>query len=436
MGDPPDTGNSGTSGGRSSRVSVLVPTGRKMKSYGCLRSLHRRGIHTVVASEYDRIPHTASRFCDERVRLPASPDDVVAYKDALLSVASRPDVETVVPVRECDAFVLAKFREEFEAVVSLATPPLETLRTAHDRLALAEAAAEAGVSVPDTRLLTEVEDWDRDVVIKSRYNVLTGEYVDAYPRGRLAEVKDVRFLPAGQRPDVEAVVADMAHEPIVQEFVPQADKHLYCALWDRGEPLATYQHRQIRQNSWVGGGGVYRTSTYSQAVEDAAADLLAHLDWTGFACIEYLLDETTGEWTFLEVNPRVWQSMPEAVRAGADFPYYYWLATRGRTAEIDPDYDLGVGCHIAYGELGHLLSLFRDESPFLERPSVARTAWEIARTCMTDPRFDYLRLDDPGLALSAVRQTLSTGVTPSRQYDSGTARRTPPASADGGDPEQ
>ncbi|QLH84917.1 carboxylate--amine ligase [Halosimplex pelagicum] len=384
-----------------------------------MRSLGRQGIRTVVASEHDRIPHFASRFCDERVRIPASPDDLLAYRDALLDLAKRPDVRTIVPVRECDVYLFARYREAFEREVSLVAPPLETLASAHDRLRLAEAAADAGVPVPETRLLSDVEEWDANVVIKPRYNILTDAYLDDVPPETAREVKNVRFLTPGEEPDTAEIRAEMGHDPIVQTFVPQAEKFLYCALWNEGEPVATYQHRQIRQNSWVGGGGVYRESTHSQAVEDAAHDLLSHLDWHGFACVEYVRDERTGEWKFLEINPRVWQSMPEAVRAGADFPYYYWLCARGRPEAVDHDYETGVSSHIAYGELAHLRSVLDDDSPFLDRPSYGGTLWEIAKSCVTDPRFDYIRLDDPGLFLSALRETLSSGVTSSREYNTG-----------------
>jgi hypothetical protein len=194
-------------------------------------------------------------------------------------------------------------------------------------------------------------------------------------------------------------------------------KHLYCLLWNKGEPVATYQHRQIRQNSWVGGGGVYRESTHSQAVEEAAYDRLSQLDWHGLACIEYVQDERTGEWKFLEINPRVWQSMTEALRTGADFPYYYWLCLNGDAEAIDHDYETGVACHLAYGELAHLKSVRNDESPFIERPSFGGTLWEIAKSCVANLRFDYIRLDDPKLFWGAVKETLSSGVTNSREYN-------------------
>lgn len=403
-----------------------------MKSYACMRSLHRRGINTIVASEYERIPHFSSRYCAEQVRLSASPADLTAYKDEILNVATRPDVATVIPVRECDTFIFAKYADEFEGDVSLVTPDLETLEKGHDRLRLAAAAERAGVPFAETRLLSDVDEWDTDVVIKSRYNVLTDHYIDSYPPNRVNEVKNVRFLPAGVEPDVNAIRDEMRHDPIVQSFIPQADKHLYGALWEEGEPLATYQHRQLRQNSWVGGGGVYRVSAYSQAVEDAAYDLLKQLDWHGFACIEYLKDERTGEWKFLELNPRIWQSLPEAVRAGVDFPHYYWLRATGSPEPIDPSYETGIACHNAYGEVAHLLSVRRDESPFIEPPSFGKSLWKIGASCISNPRFEYIRLDDPRFFLSAVRETFATGVTKSRQFCSGDVHRRSPASTDGG----
>jgi predicted ATP-grasp superfamily ATP-dependent carboligase len=413
--------------------AALVPTGREMKSYAPLRSLGRRGIHTIVASERERLPHFSSRYCSERVQLPSPTADLAGYRDALLEVAARPAVKTAYPVRECDAYLFAKYRDAFEEHLSLVALDLDTLRRGHDRLRLARAAEAAGVPYAETRPLSAVDAWDRPVVVKSRYNVLTGDYVDAYPDGELEEVKRVQTLAAGEEPDAEALYAEMNHEPIVQDFVPQADKHLYCALWDEGEPLATYQHRQLRQNSWVGGGGVYRVSAYSQAVEEAAFDLLSHLDWHGFACIEYVQDADTGEWKFLEINPRVWQSFTEALRAGADFANYYWLRSQGRPEEIDPSYEMGVASHIAYGEAGHLLSVLRDESPFDEPPSFLRTLGEIVASCIAEPRFDYVRRDDPRLFLSAVRETLSTGgVTSSRQYDVGGDQFPPSPANDAG----
>jgi hypothetical protein len=114
----------------------------------------------------------------------------------------------------------------------------------------------------------------------------------------------------------------------------------------------------------------------------------------------------SGEYKLAEINPRVWQSLPCAVRAGADFPAYYWLAATGRADQIDPSYRVGVRTHLLYGEVGYLGSIRSDESPFHEPPSLPQEALDVAMSCLTDPKFDMLRGDDPVPFLRGVAHVL------------------------------
>ncbi len=377
------------------RLSVCIPTGFDPGSYSCVRSLARHGIHTIIASEHTDVPAAASRFCDEQIVIPSPYEDLLAYKDALIGIAARPDVQTIIPIRPHDPYLFAKFREEFEQYVSLTTPPTPLLATVHDRMRLAKAATDAGVAVPDTQLLTDVDDWSPERIIKSRYNLLTDTYLNSYGPNDSETVKTIKHLRPGEKPDVDAVIDEMKHVPIVQEYIRSTDEYVFGALYEEGEALATFQHRQIRGDSYTGGGGVYRETVSIPELEEAGRTLLDSLDYHGLACIEYLEDAETGEFVLTEINPRMWQSLPCAVQAGADFPYYYWLTTQGRSHEIDHDYDVGFGSHLLYGELGYLLSIFRDDSPLVEQPSVSGELRAIAKSCYEMPNFDNLRIDDP-----------------------------------------
>ncbi|MFC4357647.1 carboxylate--amine ligase [Halobium salinum] len=392
-----------------SEDTVLIPTGYDPASYPCVRSLGSRGVRTLLASEFDDVPASASRFCDEVTRVPAPGDDLLAYKDALVGLAARPDVRTVVPIRPADTYVLSKFREEFERYVTLVVPEMETMRTVHDRVRLAAACEEAGVPVPRTRRLGEMDDWSGQHIIKSRYNILVDEYMPEYEPGENRVVKDVTHVRQGDTPDTDELVERMGHEPIVQEFIPIEDEYMFAGLYDHGEPVATFQHKQIRGNSYTGGGGVYRKSMYDQEMEDVARKLLSHLDYHGIACIEYMKHAETGEYVLTEINPRMWQSLPSTVRAGADFPHYYWQLATGQKDRIEPGYELGVGSHLLYGEVGHLLSVLTDDSDLVERPSFVRRAWEIAASCYDEPKFDILRFDDPAPFLRGVAHMLPDG---------------------------
>lgn len=379
----------------SDQYSVLISASPLPHSYACARSLSRKGIRTIVAAEDERLPTFASRYCDEAIIIPSARDDLTAYKDALVGIAARPDVRTIVPIRPQDPYVLAKYRDEFEQYVSVVVPPLEMLRDVHDRMRLMTIAERAGVPVPETQLLDEVDDWSSELIIKSRFNLVTSDYVDSYSAAESEIVKKIVHLQPGEEPDLEAVCDEMKHVPIVQEYVHSADEYVFGALYDHGDPVATFQHRQIRGNSYTGSGGVYRETVDIPELEATARTLLDELDWHGLACIEYMEDAETGEFKIAEINPRMWQSLACAVHAGADFPYWYWLLDGGHPDLITPDYETGVGSHYLYGEAEHLVSILREDSPLIEKPSLSSSVWEIVKSCFEMPNFDYLRYDDP-----------------------------------------
>ena len=387
--------------------AALVRAGISSGTYQVLRSLGRRGIDTICASEDDDVPEFASKYCGERALVPDPTEDLSAYRDAIFELAARDDVATVIPCREVDAYLLSKHRSTLEDDVSLVVPTLSGLRDVHDRKRLFEAAEAAGVPIPETQLLTPDAEWDSPRLIKSRYNLLTDEYSAAHASLTPVEIDRIDHLAPYESPDYDEVRTAMRHIPIVQEFVPNGGKYMFAALYDHGEPLSTFQHRQIRGNSYTGGGGVYRRSVYVDALESVARDLLGHLEWHGLACIEYIRDAQTGEFKLLEINPRIWQSLPSTVRAGADFPHHYWLAALGRGDRIDPTYDLGVGTHMLYGEVKYLLSLRRDDSPNVERPSLSGELGSVVGSCLSEPRFDFLSLDDPRPFLQGLRKFLA-----------------------------
>jgi len=182
----------------------------------------------------------------------------------------------------------------------------------------------------------------------------------------------------------------MLNHALVQEFVPSDGEYMFAGLYDRGQPIYTFQHRQIRGDSYTGGGSVYRRSMYDSKLEATAHALLAHLNWHGLACIEYIKHARTGEYVLTEINPRFWRSLPLTVRAGADFPYYYWLLTQGREGAIEQGYDLNVGSHFLWGELRYLRSVVQEDCPIVRRPPVLRETLRVLGSVLRDPHLDYL----------------------------------------------
>ncbi len=408
------------------RDAVVVTASRYPHGYATVRSLGNRDVHTIAAVDDESLSVTTSRYCDESVLVPP-PSDLPAYRDALLGLAARPDVRTIVPHRPHDPYVLAKYADEFERHVDIVVPDLETLRSVHDRKRLADAAERADVAIPDTELLGDVDDWSGDRIVKSRYNLLTDTYLEEFAFEDSTIAKSVEHVPPGETPDADALREEMGHEPIVQEYV-EGEEYLFGALYDHGDALGTFQHRQLRGDSYTGSGGVFRESVDIPELEAAGRAILNELEWHGLACIEYVRNPKTGEFSIIEINPRMWQSLACATRAGADFPAWYWLVATDRGDLIEPGYDVGVGIHYLYGELEHLVSVVREDSPFVERPSLPKRAAEIIGSCVTTPQFDYGHLDDPRPILRQVRTELEGAVT--RRFGPGSNEQTDGTSTD------
>lgn len=392
--------------------AILVTVTRSASGLACLRSLGSKGVQTIAASEQRNAPAFSSKYCNESIVIPSSRTELREYRGALLSIASRPDVRTVVPTREIDAYILAKNRDEFDSHVTALWPPFETLTAVQDRLTLMEAATEIGVPVPETQLLGDVDDWSGKQVVKPRYSILTSEYVDSMSPNECNRLQDVTFLPPDVEPDRDAILSKMGgHEPIVQEYVPSENEYGFAALYDRGTPVTTFQKRHIRCKSCAGGPSVYRESTQLRQLEEYGRRLLDHLDWRGLAEVQFLREKNSGEFKLLEINPFVWGSVPCAIRAGANFPYDYWLVATGDRDRVEMGYELGVATHFLYGELEYLKSVLRDDNPFGECPSVGEAILNIATSVITDPHFDHFQWTDPQPFVRGALNSLPLGGT-------------------------
>lgn len=408
---PSDDGGEPGTGRPGGPDAVLVPASDSAATIECLRSLGSRDVRAVVASERVSSPAFVSRFCDEAHVVPSPYRNLLAYKEAILNLAARRDVRTVVPNREVDAYLLARYREEFGEHVSTVWPPFETVRTVQDKLDLVRVADEAGVPAPETWPLEAVDDWNREVIVKARYSILTPDYVDALSPTDCEGMLEPVYPPYGAEPDAERLRAAMlGHQPIVQEYVPSPTEYALWALYDRGRPVATCHKVQHRGKTYAGNTSVYRETTHVPRLGELGQRLLDHLDWHGLASVQFLRDERDGEFKLLEINPRTWTSLPCAVRAGADFPYYYWLLATGRPERIEQGYERGVGTHLLYGELQYLASVWRDDFPYVPRPSLRAAVGEIVASVYEQPRFDYLRFDDPGPFVRAVHNRVRAGI--------------------------
>ena len=97
---------------------------------------------------------------------------------------------------------------------------------------------------------------------------------------------------------------------LIQEFLAGGPKHLYSygVMAADGKPLASIQANRIRQNPMdFGNSTTYAVTCNMPAIEAQSVSLLAETKYFGLGEVEWMWDEKTQQYKFLEINTRAWK---------------------------------------------------------------------------------------------------------------------------------
>ena len=92
-------------------------------------------------------------------------------------------------------------------------------------------------------------------------------------------------------------------------------------FYSEGKNIASFTHKRLREKIASGGTSTLRMQANNENIENAAKTLFNFIGWHGFAMCEFKVCPITGRFWFIEVNPRLWGSLPLSISAGVEFPY-------------------------------------------------------------------------------------------------------------------
>jgi predicted ATP-grasp superfamily ATP-dependent carboligase len=141
----------------------------------------------------------------------------------------------------------------------------------------------------------------------------------------------------------EAFETMAAHEPMLQEFVPGGDDHLYTLgsyIGVDGTVLGIFSGRKLRQTENGMGTARVGVSLWVDDVVEQGLALLRELGFHGLSQVEFKRDARTGEFKLMEVNARLWQWHGLASACGVDLPviaHHDLLGRRERPRRMTAD---------------------------------------------------------------------------------------------------
>jgi len=385
------------------RPTALVTDAGRGSAITIIRSLGRRGWRVIAADSVPRSLGFRSRYAAERVLYPAPEEAPRATVAALKAAAEAHDVDLLIPVTDAVLLPLSEARADFERLCAIAMPAPEQLAIVTNKLKTIELARQLGVPVPltqvvervDEALALPIEDWP--VVLKPQASRL---YRDQ------ASVEHFEVSYAHTRDELAQQVARFEGRcPVLLQSYYPGEGHGVELLLHEGRPLAAFQHKRLHEVPITGGASSFRQSVALDPVlYDYSARLLSALHWTGLAMVEFKVGKDGGK--LMEINGRIWGSLPLAVFSGMDFPArlasLYHDGPPPATNGPDTRYRVGVKARNVERDLVWIVSVLlrRKRSGALPVPPRHEALVGLAGLLNPLTRSDLLARDDPlpGLA--------------------------------------
>lgn len=320
-------------------MRVILTFGRAWSALAAARSLGKRGIEVIAGDEYEFAPAALSKYTVAKFIYPNPDREPEAFLDTLEEVIRKhkpADGEEYVlmPVHK-EAYLIARHRARFEPLIKMALPTIEQIEQVHDKGTLARYCIREGLPIPQT------------VVPETREEFVIAANGFAYPA--FVKVRQSAAAVGVRKVDTPEEAVKVFDEfvkdldlgdgswPLLQEGIPGDD---YCAtfLFDHGRLRAAMTYHNLRSYPVKSGTGVLRETVKAPVIEAIGEELLTRLNWHGVAEIDFRWTgkDDSPAW-LIEVNPRFWGGMPQAVEAGWDYPHLlYRLAVDGKVGPVEP----------------------------------------------------------------------------------------------------
>ncbi len=302
--------------------TVLLLDADSRVGTACLQSLGPAGHRVHVAVRRLGAPAERSRWC-HRVHVQPAAEPVDTGVAWLVELDARFGFALVVPTTEASLRWLRALPADHPVRRKAVLPSDDALDAALDKSRTSRIARELGLPVPATR---EMAQCARDVPLPedvrqppARWPVVLKPVRSKVVRGgKLASLAVAVVHDAETR---ALTLASWLPDTPVQEqaWVPGRGVGVEV-LYENGRMAWHFVHERLHEWPLTGGASTLRRAAGPEPeLVEMTRRLLDHLKWHGVAMVEWRRD-AGGAVHLMEINPRLWGSLPLTIAAGVPIP--------------------------------------------------------------------------------------------------------------------
>jgi len=321
-------------------LRVLIPEGSSLSARETVAALGATGCLIDILDPDPYCICRFSRFVRKVYRSPRLSDAPREFESFLLSHITDHTYDIVLPVHE-HAFMLSAISDEIRKHCAVAVAPFEAFERLQSKVQFFGLANALHLPHPPTQVITSLAGFPlgkpMPYYVKTAFGTAgdgTWRVSSGAERTRVLEALRVRQSAGNLGPF------------LVQDIVP-GKLEVAQSVFQNGKLVAIHGYRQ--QIDGVGGSASGRISVHRREIVSTLRHLGESLNWHGALMLDYIFNDTTGEFWFIDPNPRLGETM-NAVLAGVNLAQVMVCVTRGETVKWTDTKD-GIRSHILLSAL-------------------------------------------------------------------------------------
>ena len=238
----------------------------------------------------------------------------------MLKIISEVDISVLLPMTDLTVPVVLEYKRKFENLgIKVPFASKEKVDLLSDKSNLCEIARDIDIPFPGTRYIGASEACEISETIK--YPVVLKPF-----RSKIEDGLEVHFGKVKIVHSADELRSVVCKNPVFEKFKFLLQEYIkgegqgFFALYNKGEMIASFSHKRIREKPPWGGVSVLSESQKTpDSISRIGKKLLDHAGWHGVAMVEFKVSED-GTPFLMEVNARFWGSLQLAIDSGVNFP--------------------------------------------------------------------------------------------------------------------
>ena len=248
--------------------------------------------------------------------------DITGFKEDILKIIKTINIDIIIATGTVTTTALSLLKDELGKHTMVPVENFKTFNRLNDKWNFYKVCRELELPFPETCLY---HSQDREAFLgNNSFPLVVKPRVSAAREG---------FYVANNPEELSAYVRENEEKwrnnsvmnfqnPIIQEFVSTSVReHLYdvAIVANKGKVISCFSQQRLVTACPQGGGGIVNLTKDISEIKEYSEKIVNHLCWTGVVEFDFIQD-TQGNYLFLEANPKIWGTTKLAVVAGLNIP--------------------------------------------------------------------------------------------------------------------